>query len=73
MVGISMIVCAWNYLNEPIFRPQSQCNAEIPSVIAFQATVHKQTNAVQHLSASSHTALNFFVSGSFPWLSGVLK
>jgi len=32
-----MIFCAWDYRNEPIFRPQSQCDAEIPSVSAFQA------------------------------------
>ena len=32
-----MIFCAWDYRNEPIFRPQSQCDAEIPSVFAFQA------------------------------------
>jgi len=44
-----MIFCAWDYRNEPIFRPQSQCDAEIPSVFAFQPAVHKQTNAVQHL------------------------
>ena len=37
-----MIFCAWDR-NEPIFRPQSQCDAEIPSVFAFQASVHKQT------------------------------
>jgi len=61
-----MIVCAWGYRNEPIFRPQSQCHAEIPSVFALQATIHKQTNAVQHLSASSRTAPNFLVFESFP-------
>jgi len=52
--------------NEPIFHPQSQCDAEIPSVFAFQAAVHKQTNAVQHLSASIRMAPNFLAS--FPWL-----
>ena len=45
----TMIFCAWDYRNEPIFRPQSQCDAQIPSVFAFQAAVHKQTNAV-HIS-----------------------
>jgi len=39
----------------------------------FEAAVRKQTNAVQHLSPLSRTALNFLVSESFPWLSGVLK
>jgi len=74
MAGKSMIFCAWGYIgNEPIFCLQSQCDAEIPSVFAFQAVIHKQTNAVQHLSASSRTAPNIFVSKSFPWLSGVLK
>jgi len=68
-----MIFCAWGYRNELIFRPQLQYDTEIPSVFAFEATVHKQTNVVQHLSASSRTAPNFFVSESFPWLSGVLK
>jgi len=68
-----MIFCAWSYRKESIFRPRSQCNAEISSVFAFQAAVHKQTNAVQHLSASRRTAPNFLVSKSFPWLSGVLK
>jgi len=63
-----MIFCAWDYRNEPIFRPQSQCDAEIPSVFAFQAAVHKQRNAVQHLSASIRTAPNFLASESFPWL-----
>jgi len=48
-------------------------NAMQKSVFAFQAAVHKQTNAVQHLSASSRTALNFLVPKSFPRLSGVLK
>ena len=33
---IPMIFCAWDYRNEPIFRPQSQCDAEIPSVFALQ-------------------------------------
>jgi len=56
----------WDYRNEPIFRPQSQCDAEISSVFAFQAAVHKQTNAV--LSASIRTAPNFLASESFPWL-----
>jgi len=68
-----MIFCAWGYPNEFIFRPQSQCDAEIPSVFAFQTAVHKQTNAIQHFSASSRTGPNFLVSESFPWLSGVLK
>ena len=45
---LPMIFCAWDYRNEPIFRPQSQCDAEIPSVFAFQVAVHKQTNAVQY-------------------------
>jgi len=66
-----MIFCAWGYCNAPIFRSQSQCNAKIPSVFAFQAAIRKQTNAVQNLSASSRTAHN--VSESFPWLSGLLK
>jgi len=61
-----MIFCAWDYRNELISRPQSQCNAKFPSVFAFQAAVHKQTNAVQHLSASIRTAPNFFASESFP-------
>ena len=61
---LPMIFCAWDYRNEPIFRPQSQCDAEIPSVFAFQAAVHKQTNAVQHLSASIHTAPNFLLNHS---------
>jgi len=65
-----MISCAWDYHNEPISRPQSQCNAEIPFVFAFQAAIHKQTNTI--LSASSRMAFNFLVSESFP-LSGVLK
>jgi len=43
---VPMIFCAWGYRNEPIFRPQSQCDAEIPFVFAFQAAVHKQTNAI---------------------------
>jgi len=68
-----MIFCACAYRNELIFRPQSQCDAEVPSVFVFQAAVHKQTNAVQHLSPSSYTAPNFLVSESFPWLPGVLK
>jgi len=68
-----MIFCAWSYCNEPIFRPQSQCDAEMPSVFAFQAVVHKKTNALQHLLASSPTASNFLVSDSFPWLSGIWK
>jgi len=63
-----MIFCAWDYRNEPIFRSQSQCDAEIPSVFAFQAAVYKQTNAVQHLSVSIRMALNFLASESFPWL-----
>ena len=62
------MIFAWDYHNEPIFRPQLQCDAEIPFVFAFQAAVHKQTNAVQHLSASIRTALNFLASESFPWL-----
>ena len=70
---LPMIFCAWDYRNEPIFRPQSQYDAEIPSVFAFQAAVHKQTNAVQHLSASIGTAPNFLASESFPWFWGVLK
>ena len=36
---LPMIFCAWDYRNEPIFRPQSQCDAEIPSVFTFQAAV----------------------------------
>jgi len=40
---LPMIFCAWDYHNVPIFRPQSQCDAEIPSIFAFQAAVHKQT------------------------------
>jgi len=68
-----MIFCTWDYRNEPIFRPQSQCDAEIPTVFAFQAAVYKQTNTVQHLSASIRTAPNFLASESFSWLSGVLK
>jgi len=63
---LPMIFCAWDYRNEPIFRPQSQCDAEIPSALAFQAA-HKQINAVQHLSASIRTAPNFLASESFPW------
>ena len=71
---LPMIFCAWDYRNEPIFHPpQSQYDAEILSVFAFQAAVHKQTNAVQHLSASIRTAPNFLASESFPWLWGVLK
>jgi len=72
---VFMIFCAWGYRNESISRPQSQCDAEILSVFIVQAVVHKQTNAVQCLSASSHliSSLNFLVSESFPWLSGVLK
>ena len=70
---LPMIFCAWDYRNEPIFRPQSHCDAEIPSVFAFQAAIYKQTNAVQHLSASIRTASNFLDSESFPWLWGVLK
>jgi len=67
-----MIFCTWDYRNEPIFRPESQYDAEISSVFAFQAAVHKQTNAVQYFSASRMTP-NFLVSEAFPWLSGVLK
>ena len=70
---LPMIFCTWDYRNEPIFGPQSQCDAEILSVFAFQAAVHKQTNAVQHLSASIRTTLNILASESFPWLWGVLK
>ena len=40
---IPMIFCAWDYHNEPIFRPQSLCDAEIPSFFVLQAAVHKQT------------------------------
>jgi len=63
-----MIFCAWDYRNKPIFRPQSQCDAEIPSVFAFQAAVHKQINTVKHLSASIRSAPNFLASELFPWL-----
>ena len=74
MAGNSpMIFCTWDYRNEPIFRPQSQCDAESSSVFAFQAAVHKQTNVIQHLSASTRTAPNFLASESFPWLWDVLK
>lgn len=40
---------------------------------ALQVLVYKQTNAVQPLSASTHTASDFLVSKSFPWLLGNLK
>jgi len=70
---VFMIFCAWNYRNESIFCPQSQCDAKIPSVFAFQAAVHKLTNAVQYLSVLSRTASNFLVSKSFSWLLSVLK
>ena len=53
---IPMIFCSWDYRNELIFSPQSLCDAEIPPVFALQAAVHKQTNAVQYLSASNRTA-----------------
>ena len=44
----------------------------LPS-LPFQAAVHKQTNAVQHLLVSIRTAPNFLASESFSWLWGVLK
>ena len=34
---------SWDYRNEPIFCPQSQCDAEIPSIFAFQLFTSKQT------------------------------
>jgi len=43
------------------------------SILTFQVAVHKQTNAVQHLSVSNRMAPNFLVSESFPWPSGILK
>jgi len=54
-------------MNPVVPSPQSQCDAEIPSVFAFQAAVHKQTNAIQHFLASIRTAPNFLASESFPW------
>lgn len=49
-----------------IFCPQSQCYAEIPSAFAFEATVHKQANAVEHILVSTRAGPNFLVSESFP-------
>ena len=47
---LPMIFCAWDYRNEPIFRPQSQCDAEIPSVFAFQAAVHTSKQTLFNIS-----------------------
>ena len=63
-----MIFCIWNYRSEPIFRRRSQCDVKTPSYSFFETAVHKQRNAVQHLSASTRAEPNFFASESFPWL-----
>ena len=68
-----MIFCAWDYRSGPIFLFRSQCDVKTPSDFVFEAVVHKQRNAVQHLSASTPTESNVLASESFPWLWGVPK
>ena len=52
-----MIFCAWDYRSGPIFRRQSQCNVKTLSDSVFDTVVHKQRNAVQHLSV--HTEFSY--------------
>ena len=54
-----MIFCAWDYRSGPIFRRRSQYDVKTPSDSVFEAAVHKQRNAVQHLSASTRTEPDF--------------
>ena len=63
-----MIFCGWDYRSGPIFPYRSQCDVKNPSDSVFEEAVHKQRNAVQHLSASTRTEPNFLASESFPWL-----
>ena len=67
------ISCAWDYRSGLIFRRQSQWVVKTPSDSVFEATVYKQRNAIEHVSASTHTEPNFLASESFPWLWDVLK
>lgn len=52
----------WGYGNESVFRLQSKSDADIPPIFVFQATVYKQTNAIQNISISTRTASNFLAS-----------
>ena len=63
-----MIFCAWDYRSGPISRRRSQCNVKTLPYSVFEAAVHKQRNAVQHLTALTRTKPDFFASESFLWL-----
>lgn len=62
------IFCVWDYRSESIFHPQSRHGAEIPSVVASEAAVYKQTNAIHRPSALTRTAPNFLASEPVPRL-----
>ena len=49
----------------------SQCDKNTVSDSVFEAAVHNQRNAVQHLSASTRTETNFLATELFQWLWGV--
>ena len=68
-----MIFYAWDYRSGPIFRCRSQWNIKTPSGSVFEAAVHKQRNAVQHLLPSTRTEPDVLASELFPWLWGVSK
>ena len=68
-----MIFYAWDYRSGPIFRRRSQCDVKTLFDSVSEAAVHKQRNADQHLSVSTHMEPNFLTSESFPWLWAVSK
>ena len=65
--------CAWDYRSGPIFCRRSQCDVKTPSDSVFEAAIHMQRNAVQHLSVVTGMEPTFLASESFPWLGGVSK
>ena len=55
-------------LRELIFRHRPRSDVKTPSDSVFEAAVHKQRNAIQHLSALTRVEPNFLASESFPCL-----
>ena len=69
----STIFYALDYRSVFTFHRQSRYGARNLFFSAVEALVHTCQNAVRRLSASSHTALNVLVSGSFLTLLNVSK
>ena len=68
-----MIYWTWDYCSVPIFRHRLHFYVKTSSDSVFEAAIHKQRNAVQHISALTRMEPNFLASKSFLWLWNVSK